>query len=256
MSSFGDFIQFILGIETAYAPGPCDEPLDCHVINCQNKNFENKPIKKLLYFSIYYIVNDDAFKIAANTWRNDLNLSDSSTTDVCYISYDVKSEPQFKSAWTSIFTLANEGNYLVEKGSLFTHASDSIKNSGLEFKEIPDDPNADEYEKGEATLRLDEMKQLEILPWSKSGQLWLNGCNTAIERYGWTPAQVFADRQKVKTYGQVGFAYFSEKKETYDRFDSWGNDPLYLRAYKRSDNVRQGEESTGKAIPEKEFNPR
>lgn len=213
----------------------------------------NKPGN--LYFAIYYIVADNAFKKAVDTWRKKKGLSEQCSPELCYLAFAVKTEPDFKKAWTSIYNKATTENYQVIEGRLFTHASISTgQNQGLEFQPNPNDPTADEPDKGESTLQASEISALEALPWSGRGELWLHGCNTGVLRQGWCPAQCFADGQKVKTYGQLGFAYFSEDPDTYDRLDSWGNDPVYLRAYRRASNRTQGKQD-GTVIPEKIFMP-
>lgn len=210
-----------------------------------------------LYFAIYYIVRDNAFKKAAETWRASKGLKDSCKPDLCYRGIAVKTEPQFKSAWNSIYSKAKKDNYKVVEGRLYTHASIRTgQNQGLEFAVDSNDPAADDSSAGETTLQKSEISNLLILPWISGGRLWLHSCNSGVNREGWSPAQVFADRQRVKTFGTMGFAYFSEKYDTHDRHDNWGDDPLYLRAYKRRKNVRSNEKSTGKAIPERAFIPR
>jgi len=140
---------------------------------------------------------------------------------------------------------------------LFTHASIGTRdNQGIEFSVKQDDPRADQPELGEVTLQKSEISLLEALPWSKYGELWLHGCNTGIDREGWCPAQVFANSQKVTTFGQSGYAFFSEKKEIFDRaipfLDTY---PVFLRAYKRNKNVKDKEDSTNEAIPERACKP-
>ena len=211
--------------------------------------------KGLLYFSIYYTVSDNAFKKAADTWKTSLKLATDCTAEKCYMSTTVNSEQGFKKAWDRVRLKAIQGNYKVTEGRLYTHASVDGSNTGLEFRADPKDPLADGNVPGETTLRKSEIASLPVLPWQSSGVLWLFACNTGIERNGWSPAQAFANRQSVETYGTLGYAYFSEQYDKYDRFDWWGSDPLYLRAYKRSDNVSKGESSTGLAIPEKRFSP-
>ncbi len=51
----------------------------------------------------------------------------------------------------------------------------------------------------------------------------------------WCPAQAFATRQGVETYGEVGYAYFSDAKTSYVPI-SPNAKSVYLHAYRRGDN--------------------
>jgi hypothetical protein len=168
-----------------------------------------------LYFTIYYQVGDDAFKKAAETWRKEKGLNNICTTTVCYLGIEVKTEPQFKKAWLDIYTKALAGHYRVMEGRLFTHASIHKNRDGLEFAGDPADPAADDPTSGETTLEKVEISNLEKLPWDRTGLLGLHGCNTGIERNGWSPAKTFCNSQKVRTFGQMGYAFFSENKDKF-----------------------------------------
>ena len=176
--------------------------------------------------------------------------------DTLYMSVSVKLGPQFKKTWIAIYKTSINNNFNIVEGRIFTHASlGSGRNQGLEFRADPDDTFANDPLAGETTLQLSEINSLEILPWKENGSLWIYGCNTGVERDGWSPAQAFSSMQKILTYGTMGYAYFSEKYDSFDRHDSFGDDPLYLRAYKRGKNIGSGEGSTGMPIPEKRFSP-
>lgn len=176
--------------------------------------------------------------------------------DTLYMSVSVKLGPQFKKTWIAIYKTSINNNFNIVEGRIFTHASlGSGRNQGLEFRADPDDPFANDPLAGEINLQLSEINSLEILPWKANDSLWIHGCNTGVEREGWSPAQAFSSMQKIFTYGTTGCAYFSEKYDSFDRHDSFGDDPLYLRAYKRGKNIGNGDESTGIPIPEKMFSP-
>lgn len=205
-----------------------------------------------LYFAIYYQESDDAFKKVAETWRKEMNLSQSCTATKCYLEIEVKTEPQFKKAWSTIYDKAISGHYKVLEGRLFTHSY----GVNLEFAEDPSDPEADNQYMGETSLEDTEIEKLKKLPWDKKGLLGLHGCNTGNLPKG-SPAEIFCKSQNVRTYGQMGFAYFSENQYKFDRADLifQDDDPRYLWAFKRSQNLKDGEEETGLAIPARYFNP-
>jgi hypothetical protein len=215
-----------------------------------------KTEKVKLFFAIYYIVSDNAFQKAANTWRKSIGLKGYSEGSVHFMDLGVKTELQFKDAWSSIYEIAITNKYDIVEGRLFVRASlGHGDNQGLEFQSENIEVGGHESNYGDSTLQYTEMKSLEVLPWHAKARLWIHGCNTGVERDGWSPAQIFANRQGVITYGIMGYAYFSEQYDFYDRHDLFGNDPLYLRAFKRRLNVKDGEDATGAAISEKRFLP-
>lgn len=176
-----------------------------------------------LYFAIYYQVEDNAFKRAAMTWKNAIDLA---STDF-FIDKQVKTENNFLEAWNSIYTFANNFKCDVKEGRLYVHSSkdEESENQGLEFYK--------------STMQRNEIMMLKKLPWGKEGKLWIHSCNSGLERDGWSPAQSFADRQGAITYGTMGFAYFSKKLNYYhglaDRHPYY-DFPVYLRAYYRGKN--------------------
>lgn len=195
-----------------------------------------------VYFSIYYQVPDNAFKRAAEAWEFEVS-GGVCDPDVVWISEEVRSEGDFKRAWLSVYNKAKETGKPVIMGQLFTHASKGSANDGLEFK-------SSEGEDG--TLTSGEIGALPKLNWDANGSLILSGCNTGLAgARGWSPAQIFATNQKVKTIGQAGYGYFSTDKYTY-RETSPSSQTIYLWAYKRGKNGAFG---GGGRMPGVEFGP-
>lgn len=203
--------------------------------------------EKHIYFAIYYPVEDDAFKRAAETWRREVEQRPSyhKGIDVIMIE-EAGTEKQFEKAWRKIAERSNENSGAkgverdlpgakVVEGHLFTHASKQTDDwDGLEF------PDAPEGKRGERTVTRKEIAEYPVLDWAQDGFLVLHGCNTGLKgKRKWTPAQAFADRQKVKTFGQSGYAYFSQKGWMWERIDKESPE-VYLWAYKHRKNVLPG----------------
>jgi hypothetical protein len=68
---------------------------------------------------------------------------------------------------------------------------------------------------------------------------------------GWTPAEVIAKAQRVRTIGQAGYAYFSQNYTTYVEWHP-SYPVVYLWAYHRAKNGLAG---GGERMPGKEFRP-
>jgi len=221
-------------------------------VNRGNNSYEFELKKQTyLYFAIYYKEEDDAFKLAANTWKN--NIMSNKNKDIhFFIDKEVETENDFKNAWKVLYKEATDKNMIVLEGRIFSHASktDETETDGLEF--APDLTN----QAIGSTLEYEEIKNLEVLPWSKSGQLILHGCNTGLERGGWSPAQIFCNSQNVTTIGQAGYAYFSEKDIEYIEFNGLSQgESLFLWAYERRKNafLLLG---SGEKIPGNKFTPK
>ena len=179
-----------------------------------------------VYFAIYYQVDDNAFKRAAETWQFEVT-GGVCDPDVLFISEEVKSEADFKRAWLSVYNKVNEAGMPVILGQLFTHASKGSANDGLEFK--PGDGE-------DGTLTSGEIGARPKLNWDTDGELILSGCNSGLAgARGWSPAQIFATNQKVKTTGLAGYGYFSTSKHTYSEISA-GDQTIYLWAYRRGRN--------------------
>jgi hypothetical protein len=205
--------------------------------------------RPLLYFSIFYTTKDHAFKRAASTWANELAGRadyDASGGDR-YVAIEVLSESDFKSAWQKVHDQAQQSGFAVKEGHLFTHASKGTGDgSGLEFKTSPAAP-------GDGTLKTEEIGALAKLPWVNDGLLVLHGCNSGLagSKRNWTPAYLFSTSQRVKTHGQVGYAYFSELRTKYKEITGDSTE-VYLYAYRRGKNGALGD---GGLITPAEFGP-
>jgi hypothetical protein len=102
----------------------------------------------------------------------------------------------------------------------------------LEFRPSPAD---------DGTLSRTEISGLKVLPWHDDGALVLTGCNTGVVgKRGWCPASVFAARQKVRTLGQLGYAYFSKSWSSYETIGSFDK-RICLWAFKRRRNGMLGD---------------
>ena len=191
--------------------------------------------KRRLFFAIYYRVKDQAFKRAAETWERETRrmFQFRDTVDL-FLSIEVGSESEFKTAWRRVSTESKGKFATVVQGQVFSHAS---KNShgmqnGLEFTK-------DGGEDG--TVMRAEIEALAPLDWDpKEGQLLLSGCNSGLKgNRQWAPAEIFARSQKVLTVGQSGYAYFSTDPSTYKELGS-DSTTAYLWAFKRMRNGWSG----------------
>lgn len=192
-----------------------------------------------LFFTIYYRVDDNAFKLAAQTWEKDVKAQDNFVAGVdTFYSREIYTENDFRIAWKEIGDKAKTGGLQVWAGHILTHASKQTdSNDGLEFHSEGDD----------GTLKQDEIMSLTKLPWADYGYLILGGCNTGLAgQRGWTPAAAFAHSQGVPTLGQKGFAYFSEAWTTYDEKEA-DDVTVCLWAYDRARNA-SGSGSGGRIL--------
>ncbi|MFT0732903.1 hypothetical protein [Ralstonia wenshanensis] len=202
---------------------------------------------KRLYFSIYYYTKDDAFKRASQTKEREIkSRSDWKPARDTFVAIEVRTEADFRAAWARVMKQAKDEGYVVAEGHLFTHASKPKGGrGGLEFAAIPGT--------GDGTITREEVSQLAKLPWQKTGELILYGCNTgrAGEGRSWTPAQAFADAQGVKTSGTTGYAYFSTSRDKHVKITDDSTE-VYLHPYKWGKNGYFGD---GEAMPDKIFTP-
>lgn len=198
---------------------------------CKSLNIRHTSSAKIL-LNMYYVVPDSAFKKAAETVS--LQFLKAHTNDRRYIvlSKNFRSESDFVTTWQEItknIAIYPDGTIIVE-GHIFSHASKDSQKDGIEF-----DPG---------TLDRSEMANLSALPWGRDGEFFLHGCNTGLSGdRGWTPAQVIAIGQQVKTWGQAGYAYFSRKESTYSAIDDMKRyvGEVYLWAYRRRRNDIDGD---------------
>lgn len=236
--------------------------IDLHDGLLKEEKTNNRESKKL-FFSLYYKVEDNAFKLASETWKKSLNLDFGSV----YIGLEFTTERSFKESWRKIYQDAKTQNLVAVEGHVFSHSSHdkSLNRRGIEFMADKDEA----YLINGNTLKSSEILSLEKLPWDKyKGELVLHGCNSGREINGWVLAQKFANGQGVSTKGQVGFAFFSKQENKYKGHEGIGsNTKLYLWAYEHSDNtaiehVRQRRDiepvvflPTGNKIQAKTFRP-
>ncbi len=210
--------------------------------------FPRQPItvcyRPRLFFSIYFKVGDNAFKRAAESWRNVVKAQESFAGYDHFVEREISTEFEFKTAWQEIYQKAINDNLIVWAGHLFTHSSKQTDgNDGLEFRR-------DDHDDG--TLKRAEIAGLARLPWHTRGFLILAGCNSGIAGdRGWTPAGDFASGQQVTTLGQVGYGYFSKVWDDYSE-TSPSDSPIALWAYRRGKNGALG---NGNRIPARIFTP-
>jgi hypothetical protein len=198
-----------------------------------------------IFFSIYYYVDDHAFRRAARTWKRCVKTEENFVGGVDQFSeHEVRTESGFKAAWKKVSDLANRTGGVVWVGQLFTHASKGSSEDGLEFKKSEQD---------DGTLTQKEIASLQKLPWDpEMGYLILSGCNTGKSgKRGWTPAEKFATNQKVLTVGQDGYGYFSKNWTSYSE-TSGSDSNIALWAYRRGKNSLMG---NGGRVPGVIFRP-
>ncbi|MBL8232575.1 MAG: carboxypeptidase regulatory-like domain-containing protein [Bryobacterales bacterium] len=196
-----------------------------------------------IYFAIYYKVPDGAFRRAAEHWKAELKTKPINPGTSKIIMHEVTTAAEFKAAWQDVYNQAQAKGSGVKDGRVFSHASKGEGEDGLEFKGGGGE---------DGTISKGELQSLPSLPWLPGAQLILHGCNTGVAAArGWTPAEVLAKSQKVRTVGQAGYAYFSQSYSTYVE---WTNSStvVYLWAYKRGKNGMIG---GGARMEGKEFLP-
>jgi hypothetical protein len=197
-------------------------------------------VPKNLYFAIAYMAEEkdcdplpgqpcfyfQAFIDAARAWEAETRSSSRfrQDHDILILAY-VRTVEDFIRAWNHIDSEARRQNALVVEGSLFTHASYSFNSSsGMEFSASPSPTRK--------TLTPNLINELPVLPWEHTGRLALLGCNTAELRDvpPWSPAELFANRQRVQTSGEVGWSSFSRSKDHYIQITREPG-PVYLGAF-------------------------
>ena len=190
----------------------------------------------------YNLDKFQSFPDAAATWERDIKKKYSFNPNKDkFIEVYVRSPSDFQTAWNDIDKDAQQGHYIVAAGGLFTHASIPLPSSitsgtvpitGLEFGA---EPGTQVISGG--TLTPGMIASLPKLDWSSKGFLELFGCNTArLQLPNWCPASVFAKKQGVVAFGEMGFAYFSENEDIYEEISS-NSKNVYLGAFKRGWNV-------------------
>lgn len=207
------------------------------------------PFGLKVYFVMYYDRKETdpskAFERAAKTWANDVKEK-TGWNDECDVVITKKftKEQDFTTAWKEIDAAVKdrkknrpkdckckEEDFLIEGGVVFSHATAT----GLEF------PNG--------TLGRQDIRELPKLDWATTGQLSLQGCNTA------SVAGSFCGSQVITTLGQIGYAYFSESPTKYVQIDKKGrgtSTAVYLNAYKRGRNSWFG---SGDVLPPQVVKP-
>ncbi|HEY0715185.1 MAG TPA: hypothetical protein VGF45_21070 [Polyangia bacterium] len=183
-----------------------------------------------VFFAIYYVVPDQAFRRAAETWRDELRASAAWNRRCDFILMGSRREDDFLTAWNRINVGMAESGMTMEivEGHVFTHASRFTSNDGLEFED--------------STFDRHDIRSAPVLPWSKDeGLLVLHGCNTGRDRWiGWTPAGEFVRRQRVRTIGQDGTSYMSRQPDSYVEIDPTAA-RVYLWAFRRGRNAPGGD---------------
>jgi LysM domain len=226
---------------------PKDTVVDCRVV-----------LPRRLYFSIYYQVPDNAFKKASDTWKDKIKGNPrkwNPDLDV-FLEFGVKFETGFSSAWAKIKSTEENQAMSVAEGSIFSHSSKSgEEKGGLEFRPDSIDRATASFENG--TLNKTEITALPKLHWSGSSSLFLHGCNTgkAIDGLTWTTGSVFSSTQQVKTFGEVGYAYFSSTENKYVETTPQDKQ-IYLHAYSRAKNVYFKIGGSGERIPNAVYLPK
>lgn len=239
------------------------------VLDISSNDFEDvillSRFKKKLYFAIYYDVSDQAFQRVAETWQLDLKERMYFDKSSIFVMKKIKTEDEFKTAWSEINQEALDQDAVVVEGNIFSHASMGDKVDGLEFSG--------------GTLTKEEIEKLPILPWSKSMSniqniesesiLLLTSCNSGdvykfvsdeyfskrlgglsaevqkywvqeIRKREWAPSEIFAKSQGIITVGQAGSATFSKEWERYQEITD-KDDHIYLWAYQIGRNDILGE---------------
>jgi hypothetical protein len=188
-----------------------------------------------VFFAIYYVnarsVPDAAFERAARTWRNNVRVQEGFRSDRdVFIEAAVTSEPDFKRAWSTIAMQAEANGMPVWAGNVLSHSSKGSSTDGLEFASVG----------GDGTITQSDVGSLAVLPWDPNGYLILSGCNTGLKgKRSWSPAKEFAVKQRVRTLGQAGYAYFSKVWSSYSE-TSPSDMRISLWAYSRGRNAALG----------------
>lgn len=222
------------------------EDLFCHVPDLA----ENASVPQDFYFAIYYFDKDGsrAFERAAETWRRSVSAKPGYAAER-FLAIEVKTEAEFVDAWLRIDSEARQQNAWVREGHIYTHASQTGSETGLEFFPTPG---------GHGTLTRAEIEALPKLPWHPDGELAIHSCNSGVDRDGWNPTRSFAASQGVRTSGQTGSAFFSQREDEWVEIQP-GSPHVFLRAYYHGRNIAWNPieqiGSTNKPMPVLEVKP-
>jgi hypothetical protein len=192
-----------------------------------------------VYFALYYVVSDNAFRRGADTWAQAVRSWPAWNNRCDMIIKRFRKEDDFRAAWDLIHqSMANSGMSMsIVEGRVFSHASRWTNNDGIEFEN--------------GTFDRSDIRTAPPLAWAKGeGLLVLHGCNTGLSRgTGWSPAAEFAARQRVRTIGQTGTSYMSGREDQYEEIKPT-TPRVYLWAYRRGRNDPLGD---GSKMPGVEF---
>ena len=200
---------------------------------------------------IYYVnaKTDKArsFQRAALRW---LNHTGSQTSQK--LSYPVTTKSEFINAWNAIAEASKAPGACVSKMAIFSHAKkyeNSKLKPSLEF--VPDQGERD------GGVYPEDIANLSKITWCSCAELILKGCRSGLPaptiRY--SLADAFAYLHDVITWGERGYAYFSEVEDKYDRIDDlWTvSEDIFLNAYDRSGNrtleIGERPQNRGDRIP-------
>ncbi len=193
-----------------------------------------------VYFALYYVVSDNAFRRAADTWAQAVKSAPAWNNRCDMIIKRFRKEDDFRAAWDLVHQgMANSGmSTSIAEGHVFSHASRWTNNDGLEFED--------------GTFDRNDIRTAPVLAWAKGeGLLVLHGCNSGRSRGGgWSPAAEFATRQGVRTIGQTGTSYMSGREDRYEAITPT-TPRVYLWAYRRgrNDPLGDGSKMTGLDFP-------
>jgi RHS repeat-associated protein len=180
----------------------------------------------IIYYNNLSSDRDQSFKRAADT---DAKMRPDSVLEI-----GVTTESDFDNAWSQAVEASK--NDSVSEISIYCHGD----SSNLYFM-----PNKSD----DGILTGNDIGSLGQISFSNGGIISIYACHSGEGAN--SPAQSFADSQGVTTFGQLGYAYFSESLFTYQAINGDSKD-VYLGAYNRGQNNFFG---NGDAIPSAEHKP-
>ena len=257
---FHDIVTEIQGYGVAATPKPKPKPKPA-----------TEPTR--VFFYIAYLNNEhdnsgkplpkyQSFSDAAATWEREIKAQYSfAPGQDKFIETHVRSANDFVTAWKDIYQSTSQSSFIVVSGAIFSHSSLPasihkpyiILETGLEFAGEPGGVTTGN------TLSKSMIDTLPKLQWIDSGKLILFGCNTAVTRWGWSPAEEFAKTQSVLTTGEIAYSYFSANEDAFVPITTNSTD-VYLGSYWAGRNlilyptiITHG--TMGARMPEKTFSP-
>jgi len=170
---------------------------------------------KRAYYAVAGWDEDEAGLRAAKTWRDEIMATSSYDESSTYFPepFVANSVESFRNYWS----VMKDTEIIVKEVRVFLPPvdnwfADQIPD-GLEFGSSS----------GFEVMSESELANLGKLQWDSEGLLHIIGNHTGdiSDSRPWCPAQLFANSQQIKVYGEPHEVAFSEEEDEYDWIDNW-----------------------------------